>query len=294
MFEDHRVGIVYSDIEYLGAPPGRTFVPEFDGDVLERDDYIHGGALVRRRALEITDAYREGPTNPAHSSWLAWRRVVEGGWRAAKQPALYSPWEYPLGRIRPPETLEPPYFERASLAAAAVTIFTPLSGRTSLWKAYSDWLLAQTWPREQCSLFLMDTSGDIHFGRLARQFLASCDYPDVRYSAHVVAEAGLADQPRRERLGDVRLACARIYNRMARAVSTPYVLVVEDDIIPPPELIDRLLRSFDAQTAAVAAPYRSRLHDAYVVWDDRGFNLFGGDGVQSVTGTGFGCIAIRN
>src|SRR5262249_61306449 len=59
-------------------------------------------------------------------------------------------------------------FERAALGQAEVTIFTPLSGRAGVWPPYRDWLEAQTWPRGQCRLVLMDTSGAARFGRMVR------------------------------------------------------------------------------------------------------------------------------
>ena len=293
LFARPEVGIVYSDVEHLGERTGRTFAPGFDPWALERYPYIHPASLVRRRALQIADAFRDGRVTEAHAHWVVWRRVVASGWLGARQPSVHRTRADPRPGPKGSESSVADYHERASLAAADVTIFTPLSFRTRLWDSYAAWLGEQTWPRDQCRLVLLDTSGVASFGRMVRQFVASCDYPDVRYRAEVVAEPGLADQPRGERLGDVHLACARIYNRMAREVATPYVLVVEDDIVPPLGVIDRLLRAFDPGTAAVSAPYRSRFHDDTIVWNEWGANLSGGGGVQPVEGTGFGCILLR-
>jgi hypothetical protein len=45
----------------------------------------------------------------------------------------------------------------------------------------------------------------------------------------------------------------------------------------------------------VAAPYRSRFHQAYVVWDHRGRNVRqAGHGLQRVGGNGFGCTLLRS
>ncbi len=102
----------------------------------------------------------------------------------------------------------------------------------------------------------MDTSGNAAFGASVRSFPAESRYADVRYVDRVVAEPGLADRPRGPNSAAVRLACARIYNQMVREVTTPYVLVVEDDILPPLGVIDRLLHALDRDTAVVVAPYR--------------------------------------
>jgi hypothetical protein len=123
--------------------------------------------------------------------------------------------------------------------------------------------------------------------------MAECDYADTRYVTKTFARPGLADRPRWQNLSEVRLVCARIYGQMAREVTTPFVLIVEDDIVPPVGVISGLLRCVDAETAMVAAPYRSRLHDGFVVWDDNARRLPEGTGVQDVGGAGFGCALIR-
>ena len=291
LFAKPGVGIVYSDVEYFGKRTGRTFAAAFDPYLIEGEHAIHAGSLVRRWPGN-RGRLPGGPGDRVSRRLGGRGRVIEAGWNAVPQPAVYRRGTH--GEPWPSRGDEPRlgYFERASLASATVTIFTPLSGRVRLWESYAAWL-QETWPRDQCCLILMDTSGDLAFGREVRQFLASCDYPDFRYIAEIVAEPGLADQPRRERIDAVRLVCARIYSRMAREVTTPFVLVVEDDILPPLGVIDQLLKSFDPGTAAVSAPYRSRLHNSYVVWDERDENRRGGDGVEAVNGTGFGCILLR-
>jgi hypothetical protein len=293
LFAGALVGIVYSDVEYVGERAGRTFAQPFGVHALERYAYVHPASLVRRQALEISDALSAGRIRESNADWVVWRRVTAAGWHASKQTAVFRTRRHPEGEPRLADERGPSHFERASLAASSVSIFTALSGRTRLWDGFAAWLQAQTWPRAQCRLILMDTSGAEQFGRQVRQFLASCDYPDIRYIAQSVAQAGLADLPRIEHLSPVRLACARIYNRMAREVATPFLLVVEDDIVPPAGVIDRLMRGIDSGTAAVVAPYRSRLHGGYVVWNDRSENLGGGTGLEHVGGAGFGCILLR-
>ena len=292
-FDDPAIGIVYSDVECFGERHGRLIFPEFDPAALEFDNYLHAGSLVRRRALEISRAFADSQISQSHADWFVWRRVVESGWKAAKQPAVYRYRRHAGSMLHQFDQKRLGYYELASLTKAEVAIVTALSGRGHLWDPYRDWLLAQTWPLEQCRLILMDSSADDAFGRTVRRFLAECPYRDVRYIAGDVAQPGLADLPRFENAQAVRLACATIYNRLAREIRTPFALIVEDDIVPPPGVIDRLLRAFDPFTAAVGAPYRSRFHPGYVVWDHQIRHLPRGDGVQIVGGCGFGCILVR-
>jgi hypothetical protein len=70
---------------------------------------------------------------------------------------------------------------------------------------------------------------------------------------------------------------------------------VEDDVLPPVDAVERLLRSFDADTVSVSGAYRSRYQAGYVAWDKQTRVLTEPrDGVQVVGGTGFGCVLLRS
>jgi hypothetical protein len=293
LFDDPSIGIVYSDVEYFGDRAGRMVYPEFDAAALEFDNYLHAGSLVRRRALEIANAYSSSRVSQSHADWFVWRRVVECGWKGAKQPAAYRYRRHAASMLHQFSLQRAGYYDLASLATAEVTIVTPLSGRRHAWDSYREWLLAQSWPLDQCRLMLLDTSADPEFGGMVRRFLADCPYHDTRYIARTVAPPGLADMPRRENAQAVRLACATIYNQLAREIRTAFTLVVEDDIVPPRGVVAQLLRGFDPWTAAVGAPYRSRFHPDHVAWDHRARHLRAGEGLQVIGGCGFGCILIR-
>ena len=294
LFDRPDVGIAYPDLEFFGEQQGRRSFPEFDRGLLELRNYMSASSLVRRRALEVADAFREADVLDTLEDWMVWRRVIDAGWLGVKHPGALRYRRHPASSPGLSfGSLSRAYFENAGLQYSDVTIVTPLAGRSAFWPAYRDWLTDQTWPRARSHLFLVDSSGDTRFGRQVREFLASSDYPSTRYLAIDLAEPGLADRPRALNSVAVNLACSRIYNRIAREVTTPFVLIVEDDILPPPGVIERLLWAMDTRTAAVAAPYRSRFHQAYVAWDDRSRHYFSGEGVRAIGGCGFGCLLIR-
>jgi hypothetical protein len=113
----------------------------------------------------------------------------------------------------------------------------------------------------------------------------------------LVGDPGLADEERRGQVAvqnAVRMAAATIYNHLARHVTTSFVWIVEDDVIPPDNSAELLLQGFDQDTASVAGPYRSRYHDGYVAWT-KGHRIIeeGEEGLQSVEGNGFGCVMLR-
>lgn len=149
-----------------------------------------------------------------------------------------------------------PYFDLRGLAHETITLFVPLSGRTAVWPRFQQFLEQQVWPHDQVRLVLLDTSQNDRFGRRVRRWISQCDYRDVRYLTEAVAEQRLADADRRlpEVQDAVRLAAARIYNWIAREVTGTFLWIVEDDVIPPNDVIEILLRGFDHDTASVAGP----------------------------------------
>ncbi len=297
-FSHPAIGVVYSDMELFGESVGRrNFSAEFDRAKLERDNFIHAGSLVRREALRLSRAF-EQTIDPllTQGDWFLWRQVLRDGWTAAKQSALYGYRQHGANWTGLMKQATREYFEYAGLAYETVTLFIPLSGRARLWPDLAAFLDRQTWPHGQTRLVLMDTSQNENFSATLRNWTASCDYPDVRHVRFAAARPGIADDDRHdlETREEVRIAVARIYNRLAREAATDYVWVVEDDVLPPDDACVRLLRGFDSDTVSVSGMYLSRFDGLPCAWD-RNDNHFPspGAGVQAISGTGFGCIVLR-
>lgn len=318
-FDRYDVGIVYSDVDYFGDWNRCHQEPE---EITLADmgklNYVHNGSIVRREALEMSRAL-EVPCDSrrSHEDWLAWRRILEQGWKAKKQRSIYGYRRHDANRTNS-KYKTANYFNQRAMETETVTLFVALSGRTAVWPRFQQFLEQQSWPRSQVRLWLLDTSQDERFGRRIRRWISQCDYADVRYRAEAVATPGLADAPRDNgaTLDAVRMAAARIYNRLAREVTGHYVLTLEDDVIPPNDVIERLLRGFDHHVASVAAPYPSRFHKGYVAWTagrqiiearlesgDRSLEqpeplLFSASSLRPsayslVEGNGFGCTLFR-
>jgi GT2 family glycosyltransferase len=299
-FTASDVGIVYSDVEHFGSNHGKSQYPaEYSRPALARMNFIHSGALVLREALEVSrglDIFTDDKL--VLQDWLVWRRVLDCGWQARKQPGLYryrKHGESMTANWSAWHQVPNLYFQRAGLAAETVTLFVPLSGRAALWPEFADFLERQTWPHDQIRLILLDSSQDAEFSGTVRRWVATCDYPDVRYIREAVANPGIADLPRREHAREVTLAMARIYNRLAGEVSTDYVWIVEDDILPPLDACRRLLEGFDRYTGSVTGAYWSRFNTAYVAWhaDQRMLSENPG-GRCEIGGNGFGCVVLRS
>ncbi len=296
LLDNPAVGIVYSDVERFGDQTGRIEYPAEPGNRIHRENFVHAGSLVRRTALEMSRVFEIECPAQANDDWFLWRRIVPFGWRLAKSSAVYRYRKHAASKLAQMNAAEVPYFERAALALEQVTLAIPLSGRTEFWPRMAKFLEHQTWPHDQTRLLLVDTSQSAEFGRTVRQWLATCDYSQVQYLALAVADPGLADENRRgpgvrQR---VQVAMPRIYNRVRAETTTEYLWIVEDDILPPVDTCQRLLRSFDATTVSVSGVYQSRFHPGYVAWDQDG-RIFAerGNGVQVIGGQGFGCVILR-
>ncbi|WP_198000923.1 glycosyltransferase [Gimesia fumaroli] len=298
-FDHYQVAVVYSDTKFFGKRQGCSNYPEkYSADKLQYDNFIHAGSLVLSEAIQISRVF-EKQFDPllTQGDWFLWREVLGRTWTAKKQKSLYlyrihqSNWTQKMQ-----EAKQRSYFEYAGLAYQKITLFIPLSGRADHWPQTAQFLEQQSWPHDQISLILMDTSQSDAFSKTIKDWIQDCDYSDVRYLKFDAGFSGLADENRRlpDIRDQVRIAMARIYNRMAKMIDTEFVWILEDDITPPKDVCQQLLSGFDFETVSVAAPYPSRFYEGFVVWNQAGtFHEKPGYKQEVVGGNGFGCTILR-
>lgn len=297
LFDSDDVAIVYSDLSLFGSRTGtRDFPEEFAREPFFRQNFIHAGSLVRRDALELSTAFQadlDARTASCTGDWWLWRCLIKEGWTARKQDGTYHYRQHPVSALKT-QAKKLSYYELSWLDRERVTLCLPLSGRRTLWSKTRRFLEEQTWPRNQIHLLVIDTSQDSGWSHEVQEWLANSDYDDYRYLTRSVGVRGLADADRLTAATDVRKAMARIYNFLRAELTTDFVWILEDDILPPPDVARQLLMQFDETTASVAAPYRSRFHSGFVVWDERQNSIQNApDGVTTVGGNGFGCAMVR-
>lgn len=295
-FDSYDVGIVYSDMEQFGAGSKTVPFPEFDRDSLERDNFMHAGSLVRREALVSSMCLEVGIPEGMRcaTDWYVWKHLCRQGWKGARQTSRYK---YRIHKKSNSYKKNVPYFTLACLAAEPVTFFLALSGRTRYWKRTAAFLDKQTWPKDQVRIVLADTSGSKKFHKTLKKWVYRSDYDDIRLFKFDVGEtSGQADRDRRDDSirHSVQRSVARIYNKMAREIATEYVFTLEDDVLPPADVIYTLMQGFDPSTASVAAPLRSRYHNGYLHWKwPKEICVDPGSGIEEIAGSGFGCTIIR-
>jgi len=284
---DEGIGAVYSDHELVSTGAKTNYPDELTARGLSRSGIAASTILVRREALRAV----HDPGGPLD---VLLRQLSRSGWRLRKHPGI----------VYLNSTRSEPYFQRQHLAQETVTLFIPLSGRRHLWPELATFLEKQTWPRQQLKLILCDTSGEEAFSQMVRTWIATCDYPDVRHICVPSDSPGLADLPRDQQLISVNEQMCRIYNRLREELTTHYVWVLEDDIVPPVDVLTLLLKSFDEHVASVSAAYRSRFDGRYLVWSRERQGSAGvhqlcrpladRPQVQEIRGSGFGCIVLRS
>ncbi|MBI1349392.1 glycosyltransferase [bacterium] len=293
-FGDPTVGIVFSDLQLFGDKAGtRVLNPR----PISQMNYIHAGSAVRRVALEISNAFARIPPDDCHGDWYLWRRVLSSGWKARKCNGRYDYRIHANSMQQGRLGWQRSYYCRAALDHEIVTIAVALAGRQNYWPQFRQWLETQTWPHAQCRLLFLD-SGDAEFSAMIRRWLSEQDeYQHYRYVRRPDSQ-GLADQDRRihaDAVQEVQRVVPSIYNQLAPLSETEYLLIIEDDILPPTTVIQGLLQGMDGDVAAVSGVYRSRYEpERFVAWVPGPQHLRQRNfGIQDIGGSGFGCLLLR-
>lgn len=307
----HRnIGVVYADLLLFGRFPVRTTCfPAYSRALLFRENFVDASALIRRDALEVSDVFDrplDGIRMP--EDYYMFQRLAQVGWEFRKQKSvlryrIHDRQKHQRARVIRGKA---GYFVTHGLNQQDVMLFVPLCGREFAWGEMHSFLERQTWPHSQIRLVLCDSSQDVEFSKAVRRWMADCDYPDVRHVTLVAGRKGLADDDRYKRKTELEVqhAMCRIYNRLRSALETDYCWILEDDIIPPDDVLQRLMQHFRPNVASVSAVYSSRFDGKHVVWNVDPEGMGGAHRiappelnepqVEEVRGSGFGCIVFRS
>jgi hypothetical protein len=200
-----------------------------------------------------------------------------------------------------------PYWKRAALLLNPITIFTPFAGRTSTFAKYVEGLKNLDFDHDLIHLHWFDTSGKPEFGQMLKDTLAEMDVGRTTYTkAPLPTIWGHTPQSLIEgRVQNIdnaqyyyEMAVIYAYNTLLTCCPTEYVLVLEDDIVPEPAALKKMLKTVDEYTAAVVAHYECHLQGYSLVWhQNRKENVVHfpkrRKGIEEVGGSGFGCSLFR-
>ncbi|QDU11417.1 glycosyltransferase family 2 protein [Gimesia aquarii] len=310
-FSERDVGVVYADCQHFGISNKKTNFPEYSKDLLlTGNNFVSCCSIIRREALLLCDAWDRQIDDAALAEdyWM-FQRLALDGWDFKKQISIFYYRMHSEQRSKTQRKLltNHVYFHSHGINHQNITLFVPLAGRAWAWKRMKKYLNRQQWPHDQINLILCDTSSNKVFSREVKQWVADCDYTDVRYYQLNVGVPGLADANRRNRevITQVRQAVCRIYNKLRAQLETQFCWILEDDIVPPDDVLERLLKHFNADVGSVSAPYASRYHSGAIVWLKDGIKnkvkvlraeAPSGDEspVTEIRGSGFGCLVVRS
>lgn len=310
-FTHRNVGVVYADLQRFGLHTALTNFPEYSRGLLMRENFVDTCALIRRESLEVSDAF-EIDIDPllTPEDYVMFQRIAQDGWEFRKQNSvvMYRTHSAQKTVLAHRQRRDAGYFMTNCLKYQTVTLFIPLAGRDYAWDAQCKFLERQTWPHDQIRLIFCDTSQRPEFSNRVRQWIADSDYPDARHFTFKPARKGLADDNRYDKQTEreVQHAMCRIYNRARSALETDYCWILEDDIIPPDNVLERLMKNFKKNVGCVNAPYLSRFDPHYVVWtaDRKSDTQIGTlrakkpatheSQITEVRGSGFGCLVVRS
>lgn len=178
------------------------------------------------------------------------------------------------------------------------TLFIPLSGRPKCWRLLSNFLKYQKIDKTQVKLVLLDTSNDDQFFKKIQNWIKNCDYPNIVLEKKVFTnQKQLADLERMYHFEEVNNVMCQIYNYTKKFIERDDLLfVIEDDVIPPTNIFNKLLASMKKDVLCVSGAYTlKKQKNLWVAWKDLDGMLLDqrGTGIEPVKATGFGCLLIK-
>ncbi|QDU05681.1 putative glycosyl transferase [Gimesia chilikensis] len=304
-FASPNIGVVYPDLHKFGDREETTNFPEYTLGKLFRENFVDAGSLIRREALLNCDAWKDRFNERLLSEdyWM-FQRITLDGWEFKKQKSHLNYRVHNRQKSQRSQALRinKGYFYASGLNRQEITLCIHLTGHFSAWKQMESFLERQTWPKSQLQLILVDISQSKVFRNQIRGWIKSTDYIHVRHIEFDTGTSGTAVYQHNATTSRVaEMTKCWVFNQLREIVITPYCCILEDSVLPPDDVLERLLKPFSKEVGCVSAPYASPENGKPLVWshdDYRGNNTIqtpaaNEDQVTEIRGSGFGCIALR-
>lgn len=262
-----------------------SFLPAipYDPKRLEYENYVDAGMLLRTDALRGAGGWpgprgKTGYLRPMHEDWGLVLRLLQTGWDFA--PCAEAVLHYRVHSLNQSNLGGEPLLSQNTLIRnARVTLLTLFCGRTWALPRYFDWLDRCDLNPALTSLLFVDNSGDASFGRFLRARAAAesrfLDCRVIQESATCDPDGALGNGAFAEGDAGVRLVrdaalhrhVAGLYGDAFARADGQFVLCVEDDVVPPADVLSRLmpLMAYPGDVGAAAARVMSRLHPGQVI-----------------------------
>jgi len=311
---DCRAGVAVPRLEQHDERDG-VWQGEYTREAISRSNVAPSTSLMRSDALCQIGGWPIVAVSE-HEDWSAWRRMAALGWRFVAADTTYHYRRHEQSQtfqLRGGNGVAKGANHIANWSQGLdkedlITIAIPFCGRNRTVGQMVDFLDRQTFPHGLARLFFLDNSCDQRFGRRLRQWLSTCDYNSYTYypvnqqavtgqSNQQTADAVLTNG-KRPHATEIMHRAAGNWNRIAREVNTDLVWCLEDDVIPPDNCLDRLLRAFGKDVDAVSATYPTRgnptcAKDFTSLSPLKVAHKYLLGGVERVGQVSFGCVLVR-
>lgn len=294
--ESGDYGWAYPRIQMFGDD---TRLVDRDAGSLGVRNWFPSTCLVRNDALAQIGGWPV-VRDTTNCDWAAWSRLASVGWRAVKADTTYFCRRHSASMSHTVRVGNQ-WCDAIDIGLPAVTIAVPFCGRNP--ERVLQAIEAQEFPRSGVELLFLDNSLDESVGRMLRGWLALCSYRNTRYVVDDVPavpgkkNAVVAGVERDDCAISHRVA--GVWNRIARLATTELIWCLEDDVVPPENALEHLLRSMNENVDAVSGVYHSRSDGHVVAWryaslDPLQVEYFTpSEGVGIIDGCGFGCVLLR-
>lgn len=244
----HRLGIVYNDLAYTD---GQRLVtpPVFDYWALRRKNYISAASCWSVCAIREAGGW---PMDTAcYDDYSLALAITARGWQAIKGPGLIRVDCRAAGHRRHQAGDKRQFMHLWNHRTyAMVTLF---AGRAEHLAAWQDWLLHAHLPRT-FRLYLVDNSRNPDFSRLLRHRVS--EMVSDGQEVVLITDTRAPDNSLSGRHAHV----AHLYNAVLPRVQEDFVLMLEDDVVPPYDGLHRLVEAWEYKDrpAGIGGVYLSR------------------------------------
>ena len=305
-FTSSSIGVVYSNLHKFGGREEITNFPEYKFGKLFRENFVDAGSLIRRDALLNCDAWKDRFDERLLSEdyWM-FQRLALGGWKFKKQQSHLNYRVHDRQKSQRSRALriEKGYFYASGLNRQEITLCIHLTGEPLSWNQMESFLDRQSWPKDQLQLILFDTSQSDCIQKQVRSWIKITDYPHVRHIVFDAEDLSTASSPQNGiSYRTAQSTKCRVLNQLREIIITPYCGILEDSVLPPDDVLGRLLKQFSKDVGCVSAPYASPQDGKPLVWAHDKFRgninyiqppAANENQVTEIRGSGFGCIALR-
>jgi hypothetical protein len=172
-----------------------------------------------------------------------------------------------------------------------INAYFHVGGRLECWAKFSTFLTHQTYNHNDIKLIVINTTPE---HQIYKKWLNQCDYE------YAYIETPLKSRNREERLQEMN---ANQDDILKNHVSAEYLWTLDDDVIPPKDVVKHLLPHFSGNVMAVSACYRlapriGRSH-LYCAWphnpkqSQKPLYYRKNTGVKTIGGCGWGCCLLK-